>query len=78
MRIARLRLSLFLCFVALLMLPVMGCADQSIYAEADRARLEAVREPIDFYVDAHPDQRQTWSDFLDAWNASIEARRVND
>ena len=57
-------------FVALL----SGCNANVI---ADQDRLTAVEPVIGEHVERHPEQAQTWADFLQSWRESIEARRGN-
>ncbi len=52
-----------------------GCNVNSATVNADVARLEAVEPIIAEHVQRHPEQAQTWRDFVAAWRASIESRK---
>lgn len=67
------------CLAACCLLWLGGCSqlerllDPDVL-DADRERLRAVEPVIGEHVERHPEQAQTWRDFLDAWRGSIEAR----
>ena len=52
-----------------------GCQSiDRVSVEADRARFEAIELLVIEHVDRHPDQAQTWTNFLTTWRNSIESR----
>ena len=51
-----------------------GCADQRVYAEADRLRIETVKPLVAERVERRPEEAQEWADWLATWQMSIDAR----
>lgn len=53
-----------------------GCASlDELSVKADESRYAAVQGVILEHSDRHPDQAQTWADFLRTWERSIAARK---
>jgi len=58
------------------LLTCIGCVQQDPVAiQADQARRTAIEPVVKEYVQHHPSQRQQWTDFLTAWQKSIDSRK---